>query len=190
MGEQSTVRQGVYQLRRARENMIEAGRKAGMTYDQIRLALGDNVQAFNATIAEKGLGRRVDRAQEVREAFAVVGVEIGPGLLEAQTMMEVEKRFLDSLGERGLEFTHETIRAKTRKRAIVWPRMVAIWLQRTIRQQSFPRIAEFYRLEDHSTVMHACRVGKSKAIARDEDMREAARVTLLHFHKPSTADGD
>lgn len=190
MGERATVRQGIYQLRRAREHMIDAGRRAGMTFEQIRLAMGDNVEAFQATINEKGLGRRVDRAQEVREAFAIVGLQMRAGDLEASTMLEVEKRYLDALGERGLEITHEIIRTKTRKRAIVWPRMVAIWLQRVIRQQSLERIAEFYRLADHTTVIHACGNGKSKAIARDEDMREAAKATLLHFHKSSTLDSD
>ena len=191
MGERATVRAGMHQLRRARENMIKAGRRAGLSMEQIRMALGESRQALAIRVIDETESIKAgDRAREIDQAFAAVGLQRSEGAFEASTMHDVELRFLKAFSDLGIEITHSDIRAKTRKHAIARPRIVLMWLQRLIRRQSFERIAEHYGMTDHTTVIHACGRGKTRALASDEDLMTAARATIAHFHKPFTRSSD
>jgi chromosomal replication initiator protein len=45
---------------------------------------------------------------------------------------------------------------KSRRREIVRPRQIAMYLSRLLTQRSYPEIAQRFNKMDHTTVMHGC----------------------------------
>ncbi len=65
--------------------------------------------------------------------------------------------------------TQEAIFSKTRKREIAFPRQVAMYLSNLyIPSLSLKEIANYYKLKDHTTVIHAIRSIKSQLIDNEE----------------------
>ena len=54
------------------------------------------------------------------------------------------------------DITVEDLKSKKRKADIAFPRQVAIYLCRTLTDESFPKIGIQFGGRDHSTVMYAC----------------------------------
>lgn len=55
--------------------------------------------------------------------------------------------------------------AKSRRREIVRPRQIAMYLSRQLTQRSFPEIAQRFNKMDHTTVMHGCEQIKNMCAA-------------------------
>lgn len=96
------------------------------------------------TLAEEVLGRYF--------------VENAPPAIDVQKVVqEVSKRF-------GIEPSE--IRGKCRSKDIVVPRQVAMYLTRTLTDNSLPSIGKAFGGKDHSTVLHACKKIEEK-VAQD-----------------------
>lgn len=179
------VRDGLRELSRARQNVIEAARKVGVPEDHIREALAISRARLDARSGTRAV---YERSKEINEAFAAVGLAIPAPDLQAARMRDVEGAYLEELRKGSIEITAADLRLKTRKRPIAFPRFIGMWLCRVIAQSSFPEIARFYGFLDHTSVIHACGAGKTRALAWDGDLQIAARSTILRFHNLSTND--
>ena len=49
----------------------------------------------------------------------------------------------------------EDLKGKKRSKSIAFPRQIAIYLCRTLTNESFPRIGGYFGGRDHSTIMHS-----------------------------------
>lgn len=142
-----------------RRQMIDLARAGGMSGAAIRRALM--------------LGR--DRA-EVPQPAAPASIDPA-GSAELRRVADV---FVAALQRHGYELTIDALRTETRVRWISWPRHVLCWTLRTALEEraSFPKIAAFVGLTDHSSALYACYEGAPRAMAEDEDLKAAAYETL------------
>ncbi|MCL6594902.1 MAG: chromosomal replication initiator protein DnaA [Firmicutes bacterium] len=62
----------------------------------------------------------------------------------------------------------EALSAKSRTRAVAFPRQVAMYLSRRLTDASLPRIGEAFGGRDHTTVLHACTKIEELMAANDE----------------------
>jgi chromosomal replication initiator protein len=84
-------------------------------------------------------------------------------ILHSRQVLEVVSRFYN--------VKEEDLTGTCRKREIVRPRQIAMYLLRQENRCSYPTIGEILGGRDHTTVMHACEK-ISKAIQRDETLRQ------------------
>ena len=66
----------------------------------------------------------------------------------------------------------DVLRANSRKRDIVIPRQVAMYLTKELTRSSLQIIGDFFGGKDHTTVMHAIKTVQ-KQLAEKDDMRQA-----------------
>ena len=93
----------------------------------------------------------------------------------------VEKRravTLESLSQAVAQFYRipvEDLMKKTRKKEVVYPRQIAMYLIREELQSPFSTIGRYFGGRDHTTTMHACDK-ISKEIAKNIQLREEIRA--------------
>ena len=56
--------------------------------------------------------------------------------------------------EKNFGITHEDMVGSKRTRSISWPRQVAMYLARSLTDESFPAIGKKFGGRDHTTIMH------------------------------------
>jgi len=90
------------------------------------------------------------------------------------------KRFLQVVAD-FFSISHDDLIGKSRQKALVVPRQIAMYLMRSEGNMSFPGIGDELGKRDHTTAMHACSKIE-KELERDENLRqnvEAIKQTLL-----------
>jgi chromosomal replication initiator protein len=90
------------------------------------------------------------------------------------------KRFLQVVSE-FFSISHEDLIGKSRQKALVVPRQIAMYLMRSEGNMSFPGIGDELGKRDHTTAMHAC-TKIEKELECDETLRqnvEAIKQSLL-----------
>ena len=90
------------------------------------------------------------------------------------------KRFLQVVAD-FFSISHDDLIGKSRQKALVVPRQIAMYLMRSEGNMSFPGIGDELGKRDHTTAMHACSKIE-KEMERDETLRqnvEAIKQTLM-----------
>jgi chromosomal replication initiator protein len=120
-----------------------------------------------------------------RMESAVIGIKAKSCLRDAPPDMELVREVLHGLIDRPARLNGETIRdfvgcqfkvsvedlqSRSRKRAITFPRQVAMYLTRKYTRESLADIGSYYN-RDHSTVLHAIKV-ITRDMARKTSTRE------------------
>ena len=70
----------------------------------------------------------------------------------------------------------EELKDKTRTRTVAYPRQIAMYLTRELTDLSLPKIAEFFRRKDHTTVLYAC---EKIAAEKEKDTQLERQLTEL-----------
>lgn len=152
-----------------RAKLIAAGRKAGMS---------------DAALIRAGM-RREDLAPTKRPEKPKPWKAAS-----APTIPSIVAHFVYEANQAGVmivphDLTSSGEAAGARQRGQAGPRMVAMWLVRTIlgEEASFPAIGRYFGGRDHSTVMHAFNEGASNHFERSPVMREIAEKVRARFTK-------
>ncbi len=131
-----------------------------------------------------------------RMESAVIGIKAKSCLRDAVPDMELVREVLHGLIDRPAQLTGETIRdfvgcqfkvsveelqSRSRKRAITFPRQVAMFLTRKYTEESLADIGGYYN-RDHSTVLHAIKV-ITRDMARKTSTREQIEMLCRKLKK-------
>lgn len=87
------------------------------------------------------------------------------------TMTDIRARVCERFG-----LTIEEMKSAKRDWRISHPRQVALYLSSTLAGRSRSRVASFFGMRNHTTVLHACRQIEKR---RSEDLRLAADILAL-----------
>ncbi len=122
-----------------------------------------------------------------RTESAIIGIKAKSSLRETPADMELAREVLDGLIGRPAQLSGTTIRdfvgcqfkvsveelkSRSRKRAITFPRQVAMFLTRKYTEESLADIGNYYN-RDHSTVLHSIKV-----ITRDMSRKTSTREQM------------
>ncbi len=105
----------------------------------------------------------------------------------------VEKRravTLESLSQAVANFYHvpaEDLMKKTRKKEVVYPRQIAMYLIREELQSPFSTIGRYFGGRDHTTTMHACEK-ISKEIEKSMQLKEELRTIKEQVYQNANED--
>ena len=131
-----------------------------------------------------------------RTESAIIGIKAKSCLRETPPDMELVKEILHGLIGRPAQLSGETIRdfvgcqfkvsveelkSRSRKRAITFPRQVAMYLTRKYTEESLADIGSHYN-RDHSTVLHAIKV-ITRDMARKTSTREQMEMLCRKLKK-------
>ncbi|KJJ84522.1 chromosomal replication initiator protein DnaA [Candidatus Omnitrophus magneticus] len=83
------------------------------------------------------------------------------------------------------DITSDSIQAKTRARAIAYPRQIAMYLCRNLTDHSFPDIGGFFGGRDHTTVLHAYEK-INKAVGENDKTKDLIQTLTIKI-KGNTA---
>lgn len=117
--------------------------------------------ALNRVIAHCDLSRKRATLDYVKKVLA--------GVLEQPHQKSVDSKSIMSVVGSYYTLTQEELCGKSRKKEIVQPRQIAMYLLRKENNASFPTIGEYFGGRDHTTAMHACDKIE-KMLEHDEDM--------------------
>jgi chromosomal replication initiator protein len=97
-------------------------------------------------------------------------------LFPTERHREVTLPLIQSVVAEHYGLSAEELCAKTRTRAVAFPRQVAMYLSRRLTDASLPRIGDAFGGRDHTTVMHAC-----DKISRALETDDRLRATIDHL---------
>ena len=156
--------------------------------DLRRLVLPDDVTFYicenirdNVRLLEGVMNRLVAYSSLLnRQVDLPLAQEIVQGMYTREEKPVTIELILKKVGE----FFHLTpgdIKAKTRKKYIVVPRQIAMYLAREMTHASLPFIAEEFGGKDHSTVLHSCKKIK-KEIEQDDHIKNIVERIKKDLH--------
>ena len=107
---------------------------------------------------------------EINLSIAVDALKniINKGTSEATNIQKIQKVVADPF-----KISVEDLKSKKRSASIAFPRQIAMYLSRTILNESFERIGLEFGGKDHTTVMHSC-----EKIKNEIDNKEETRKTV------------
>lgn len=124
----------------------------------------DQIIALERTIA--------DAKQQLNMLRLAVFGPSGKGVSPKEKLHLIARVCCDQYG-----YTFDEMMSKSRTAGLSKARQVAIWITRTITQQSLAEIGAFYGGRDHGTVIFACKAVRDRAVTNKED-REACEKAL------------
>jgi len=147
------------------------------------LALPDDIAFFIANKVKSDIRELEGSLVRIRAFCSLSGRELTLDLVQEVltsiwgteerliTIDEIQRRVGEVFGVKPLD-----LRAKTRTKAVAFPRQVAMYLTRQLRSDSFADIGRAFGGKDHTTVLHA--VHKIEALLQDDPK---FRKTLDHI---------
>ncbi|MFH1354244.1 MAG: chromosomal replication initiator protein DnaA [bacterium] len=117
--------------------------------------------ALNKVVAHCELSRKRATLDYVKKVLM--------GVLEQPHQKSVDSKSIMGVVSSYYTLTMEELCGKSRKKEIVQPRQIAMYLLRKENNASFPTIGDYFGGRDHTTAMHACDKIE-KMLEHDEDM--------------------
>lgn len=124
--------------------------------------------ALNRIIAEREFTNSIPSMDRIKSMFT--GRENMPTSRRSVSIKQLIETVCDYF-----EITHSDLLGKSRKRELVVPRQIIMYLMREEIQASYPTIGNEIGKRDHTTVMHACEKIK-EAVETDEKIRQDVLV--------------
>lgn len=92
---------------------------------------------------------------------------------------KINIRLIQSVIEKAYNITHEEMIGGKRSRNIVWPRQIAMYLARTLTEESYPTIGKKFGGRDHTTIMHGVETVERKMKEDRTCYDEIERLSVL-----------
>lgn len=147
----------------------KAGGKLALFTDDALTYIAKNVQK-NVRELEGALNRVIAHCELTgQRATLDYTKKILEGILEQRQQRAIDTKSVLEIVSSYYNITAEELCGKSRKKEIVKPRQVAMYLLRKENSVSFPTIGEFFGGRDHTTAMHACEKIE-KLLEHDEDL--------------------
>lgn len=119
--------------------------------------------ALNRIVAELEFNRQTPDLERIKSMFSSYETKPIKRTVSTKNLIETVCTYY--------EITHSDLLGKSRKRELVVPRQIIMYLMREEIQASFPMIGAEIGNRDHTTVMHACDKIK-EAVEVDEKIRQ------------------
>ena len=119
--------------------------------------------ALNRILAEQQFSRAAITVEYIRRLFSAMDSPLPRRNVSSKQIIELVCRYYD--------ITNDELRGKSRKRELVIPRQIIMYLLREETRSSFPSIGEEIGKRDHTTVMHAYEKIRG-AVETDEKIRQ------------------
>jgi chromosomal replication initiator protein len=183
------------------EERLRSRFEGGMITDISRPSLETRLAILESKVLERGLIIDKDAlfyiadnvSQNIRELEGALNRVIAYGEFQKiPANLENTKKILDQLLESNKKtvsiddvFSHicdrfqisrEDLIKKGRKKEVVYPRQIMMYLLRTELQNSFSSIGEVFNGRDHTTVLHAV-----EKIEREKETNEKIKADILHL---------
>lgn len=124
--------------------------------------------ALNRIIAEREFTNSIPSMDRIKSMFSS-----RENIMSSRRSVSV-KQLIETVCDH-FEITHTDLLGKSRKRELVVPRQIIMYLMREEIQASYPTIGNEIGKRDHTTVMHACEKIK-EAVETDEKIRQDVLV--------------
>jgi chromosomal replication initiation ATPase DnaA len=158
-------------LRSVDQNRVVLHCSTPFHHANVQEKFGDRISALIAQISR--IERRVDfvldqPAPQPRDPQALFDGSVSTAAVGTTTVDTVKRHVADKYG-----LSQGDIESKSRKREVVRPRQVAMYIARRLTDQSYPQIARRFG-RDHSTILHGDRliakmVAENPAFAAEVD---------------------
>jgi chromosomal replication initiator protein len=183
------------------EERLRSRFEGGMITDISRPNLETRLAILESKVLERNLSIEKDAlfyiadniAQNIRELEGALNRVIAYSEFQKiPANLENTKRILDQLLESNkkqvsvedvfshicehFQITKEDLIKKGRKKEVVYPRQIMMYLLRTELGYSFSAIGEIFNGRDHTTVLHAV-----EKIERERDEKDRTKADILHF---------
>jgi chromosomal replication initiator protein len=183
------------------EERLRSRFEGGMITDISRPNLETRLAILESKVSERNLSIEKDAlfyiadnvSQNIRELEGALNRVIAYSEFQkTPANLENTKRILDQLLESNkkqvsvadvfahiceyFQLTKEDLIKKGRKKEVVYPRQIMMYLLRTELSYSFSAIGEIFNGRDHTTVLHAV-----EKIERERDEKEKTKIDILHF---------
>jgi chromosomal replication initiator protein len=183
------------------EERLRSRFEGGMITDISRPNLETRLAILESKVLERNLSIEKDAlfyiadniSQNIRELEGALNRVIAYSEFQKiPANLENTKRILDQLLESNkkqvsvedvfshiceyFQITKEDLIKKGRKKEVVYPRQIMMYLLRTELGYSFSAIGEIFNGRDHTTVLHAV-----EKIERERDEKERTKADILHF---------
>lgn len=126
----------------------------------------DNIRelegALNRIIAFHQLNNSLPTVESTRGILSTISVNPKKGGLTAKRLLNAVAEFFD--------ITIDDLIGNSRKRELVVPRQITMWLMREEMSASYPNIGQELGGRDHTTAMHACNK-IAECMAKDEKIK-------------------
>lgn len=147
----------------------KVGTEAGLFDDEALSFIAKNVQR-NVRELEAALQRVMARCELSNQRATLNYVKaVLEGIFEQPQQKVVDSRAILSVVSIYYTISLDELCGKSRKKEIVRPRQIAMYLLRKENNVSFPTIGDFFGGRDHTTAMHACEKIE-KLLEHDEDL--------------------
>ncbi|MFC1721835.1 chromosomal replication initiator protein DnaA [Patescibacteria group bacterium] len=131
--------------------------------------------ALNRVIAHSQLNDRVPDLEMAKNVLANIISNPKKRLVTLKQIVETVTNFYD--------LDNEDLRGSSRKKEIVNPRQIAMYLMREEISASFPSIGDELGGRDHTTAMHACEKIK-QGVDKDEQLRQEVDLIRQRLYMP------
>jgi chromosomal replication initiator protein len=147
----------------------KAGERAGLFDEEALAFIAKNVQK-NVRELEGALNRVIGHC-EINNTRATLSYvkKVLEGILEQPQQKTIDSKSIIATVGGYYTLSLEELCGKSRKKEIVRPRQIAMYLLRKENNVSFPTIGEYFGGRDHTTAMHACEKIE-KLLEHDEEM--------------------
>jgi chromosomal replication initiator protein len=151
--------------------------------DQLNLSIDPNLLFYIAERISSNIRRLEGALIRVASYISLTGQEMDRAKLEyllRDTLDQEKKHSVSVEGIQKIVADHFDIRVSDivgprRPKNIAWPRQVAMYLSRTMTDQSFPVLGEAFS-RNHATVVHACQSVEKR---QTEDLKLRQTLSLL-----------
>jgi chromosomal replication initiator protein len=119
-----------------------------------------------------------------QDMFRTLTVEEVERQISNVFMRSVEKRVDIDIIQKEIEnyykISHEDLIGQQRSQGISYPRQIAMYLSRSMTDESYPDIGKAFGGKDHTTVMYACnKIEKKRQLSREMNQEIEKLVSLL-----------
>jgi chromosomal replication initiator protein len=119
-----------------------------------------------------------------QDMFSTLTVEEVERQISNVFMRSVEKRVDIDIIQKEIEnyykISHEDLIGQQRSQGISYPRQIAMYLSRSMTDESYPDIGKAFGGKDHTTVMYACnKIEKRRQLSREMNQEIEKLVSLL-----------
>jgi len=115
--------------------------------------MGSDVRQLEGSITRLLAYSTIMGGSEITLDLAIEALKdyVNKGISEKNSIHKIQKVVAEFF-----QVTVEDLKSKKRSSNLTFPRQVAMYLCRTITNESFPKIGTEFGGKDHSTVMHSC----------------------------------
>jgi chromosomal replication initiator protein len=119
-----------------------------------------------------------------QDMFSTLTVEEVERQISNVFMRSVEKRVDIDIIQKEIEhyykISHEDLIGQQRSQGISYPRQIAMYLSRSMTDESYPDIGKAFGGKDHTTVMYACnKIEKKRQLSKEMNQEIEKLVSLL-----------